>query len=231
MKKVILFSALAVTGFISQAQTMFGVQAGANFASATAKSGSVSSSYDTKVGFLIGGVADVPFGGSISFRPELNFIQKGGKNTDTQTFGGYTTTSKDEATLNYIQLSPNCVYNIAAGKGKVFLGLGPEFAFGLSGKIKGTSTVTGPGINQSESDKADIKFDGDQNSTDANYHLKRFDFGANFIAGYKMANGLFISTGYTAGLANISPYNNEEFKNRGFHLNLGYMFGGGMMKK
>lgn len=239
MKKMILFSALAVTGLVSRAQNMFGIQAGANFASYSLDpktSGQSKETSNSKAGFLIGALADVNFGSSISFRPELNFIQKGGKREYTYVSGfNSSTTQESKLTLSYIQLSPNFVYNIPAGSGKLFLGLGPEFSFGIGGKdefTNTTSTTTGTVVTTTTTTgKYDVKFDGDDKATDGKNHYKSFDFGANFLAGFKMRKGLFLSAGYTLGFANIYPNDKKENKNRGFNLKLGYMFGSGMMKK
>ena len=222
MKKVFLMAAIAAFSTTSFAQTTFGIQAGANIASAKmeqTESGVTSKlNTDSKTGFLIGAVAEVPFGTSINFRPELNFIQKGFKYSKST--GGLGVSNK--TTLNYIELPLNFVYHAEAGAGTVFFGAGPSFGFGISGKSKTTQTGE-PDENQ------DVKFDGkkDADVTDQNVHLKAFDFGVNATAGYKMANGVYLSVGYTFGLANIDPNANSSFKNiGGLSLKLGYMFGG-----
>ena len=226
MKKLLLCASVIVATMSANAQTKFGLQAGANFASIKAEDGPTTTTSDTKVGFIIGGLAKVDFGNNISFRPELNFIQKGGKENETETTAGVTFKEETDFILSYFQLAPNFVYNFKAGAGGVFIGVGPEFSFGVGGKAKYTSSATGAGVNESESGKVDIKFDGDEKSTDNNLHLKSFDYGANILAGYELSNGAFISAGYTLGLANISPYEKSSFKNRGFNVKIGYMFGG-----
>lgn len=226
MKKLILSLTVIAAAVSANAQTTFGVQAGANFASYKAKYGTFEEKGKSKVGFIIGAVADVDFGNSISFRPELNFIQKGGKVEDTETNAGVTYTDNTEATLSYIQLAPNFVYNIAAGTGKVFIGVGPEFAFGIGGKVKYTSSAIGAGVNETDSESQNVKFDGKKDATDDDLHLKGFDLGASAIAGYKLSNGAFISVGYTVGLQNISPEDNSSYKNNGFNVKIGFMFGG-----
>jgi Outer membrane protein beta-barrel domain len=83
MKKLLLSAAVLVAAFGAQAQVSFGGHVGANFASAKATDASSSPSqvtnYKTKVGLTIGAVAEIELGTGLSFRPELNFIQKGGK--------------------------------------------------------------------------------------------------------------------------------------------------------
>ena len=224
MKKLILSAAIIIAAFGANAQNKFGLQAGANFASVKSEYGSVKDKSDSKVGFIIGALADVDFSNSVSFRPELNFIQKGGKTSSTRTNAGFTTTEKSDLKLSYIQLSPNFAYNFAAGTGKFFIGVGPEFAFGIGGKSKDESSVTGPGINTTKTETTNVKFDGKKNASGNDFHLKGFDLGANAIAGYKLSNGAFISAGYTVGLQNISPEDNSSFKNNGFNVKVGFMF-------
>ena len=212
MKKVILSLAIVAISTMSFAQTI-GVQVGGNLASTSYKtdnSGGATLSTKSKLGFIIGVVGEVPIASSLSFRPELNFIQKGLKLTQG--------TSEATSTLNYLELPLNIVYNTEAGSGKFFFGAGPSIGFGLSGTDKSTegSNVTSTGV----------KFDGktDAEANDNKDHLKAIDFGFNLLAGYKFENGLFANIGYAFGLNNISPENGVSQKNSGLCLKVGYMF-------
>ena len=66
---------------------------------------------------------------------------------------------------------------------KVFGGLGPYFAYGIGGKIKGNGF----------SEKA---FDED-------FGFKRFDVGLTFTGGYNFDNQWSVGLAYDLGLANI----------------------------
>ena len=223
MKKLIFIAVLTAGSFAGNLSAQnFGVQVGGNLASTKLEyklpGGTISQDTKSKLGFLIGAVAEFPFTSSISFRPELNFIQKGYKFDLTESGSTYT----QDATLNYIELPLNFIYNAPAGKGTFFVGAGPNFSFGLSGKIKTTETGE-------PNENSDIKFDGKENatSTDNNYHLKGFDLGGNLLAGYKLANGLSFNIGYTVGFLDISPDKEATHKNSGgLTFKLGYMFGG-----
>src|SRR3954465_997912 len=100
MKKLIMIAVTSAALSVN-AQTNFGIQAGASFA--TMKNEYVDENVDlkTKVGFTAGVLAEIPFGSSINFRPELNFIQKGFKIDETGV--------EAKETLNYIELAPNFV--------------------------------------------------------------------------------------------------------------------------
>ncbi len=226
MKKLILSAAVIIAAIGANAQNKIGLQAGGAFSTYNVEFGNDENKSDSKFGFTVGAVADVDFGNSVSFRPELNFIQKGGELKTTQNFTGGNSKFQNELTLSYIQLSPNFVYNFAAGTGKFFVGVGPEVALGIGGKSK-TETVTTIGNTVTTTNgSSDVRFDGEANLTDNDDHFKRIDLGANAILGYTMSNGGFISAGYTAGIKNISPYDNTSFKNSGFNVKIGYLFGG-----
>lgn len=220
MKKTILIVALSAAAFAVQAQTTFGAHAGINGAMVTSKSTgggqTTTDKSDTKVGFTIGVNAEIPIASSLVFRPELNFIQKGGKQTES----GSGFSSESKLTMNYLELPLNVVYKFN-GSG-LFAGAGPSLGFGISGKANFKNTI---GSTTTE-DKTDIKFDGEKNATDGKFHLKAFDFGANFLVGYQFSNNLVLKANYTLGLSNITPEDNESFKNTGLGFTIGYRFGG-----
>ncbi len=194
MKKVLFIAAVALS-LTAQAQTNFGIQAGANFATIKTEPGQGTSSSTTKAntGLTVGVLAEVPFSSNISFRPELNFVQKGGEEeyTTTSNIGGGTFTNKTnpKLKLGYIQLSPNFVYNFSTSGSGLFLGLGPEFSVGMGGKQTGnvvtTSTVGSTVTTTTSNISRDVKFDGEQNtSSNSNeLHLKSFDYGVYFLGG------------------------------------------------
>lgn len=231
MKKLILSAAVIIAAIGANAQNKIGLQAGGAFSTFNQEFGNKEEKSDSKFGFTIGALADVDFGNSVSFRPELNFIQKGGELKTSTNFTGGSVKSQDEVTLSYIQLSPNFVYNFAAGTGKFFIGVGPEVALGIGGKYKSEDVTTIGNTVTTTNGKADVRFDGKKNANDADLHFKRIDLGANAILGYTLSNGAFISAGYTAGIKNISPDDNTSWKNSGFNVKIGYLFGGSKAKK
>jgi Outer membrane protein beta-barrel domain len=233
MKKVFVIAVFAVTIIAAKAQVKLGVQAGINAASFNDKftSGNTTTTnkYKSKVGLTIGAFADISISDALVFRPGLNFIQKGGKFTETQTFFGITTKYESTRTSNYLELPLNVVYKIAVGGGNVFVGAGPSIGYGLSGKDKAKAT-TG---NTTQEQSASIKFDGKDNNTvnDNKSHLKALDLGGNFMAGYQLGNNIFAKLSYTIGFSNINPDNNSTTKNKGFGFTVGYIFGGSNTEK
>lgn len=229
MKKIILFAVITMASFSSYSQISFGGQVGACLGMGH-YGGGVSSvtpsiTNDPKVGFMIGAIAQVEFG-KLAFRPELNFIQKGSKFGGWYyTVGGISTSDATKRTLNYIELPLNVVYNLKLSKlGKVFFGLGPAFAFGISGTDKGP--IYSGSSNSYYNTKRKIKFDGESPAVSDNNHLKRSDVGLNILGGLQLDMGVFAKVGYTYGFGDIDPYSNKTYKNRCVSLSIGYMLGG-----
>lgn len=231
MKKILLIAVCAVSAITVDAQVSFGGQVGANFGLGHAKddyyAGSIYAgpalANKPKVGPLAGLVAEVDFG-KLSFRPELNFVQKGSKSY----ISGF---DENKFSLSYLELPLNVVYKMDLGsKGsKVFFGLGPAIAFGIGGKIKTTDNVNG------EVYSTKVKFDGKKDATDDKAHFKALDLGLNIVAGYQMKSGLFARLAFTNGFSNLYPEKNysvggttykQSYKNRGVSLAVGYMISG-----
>ncbi len=192
------------------AQTTVGITAGASFANVSVKAGGISVSPKLKAGIIAGLFVDAPLSSNLSFQPALNFVQKGYVVKDKST--------KDKLNLNYIEVPFNFLYHVKETEG-IFIGAGPSVSFGISGKEKYTDKDF-PEDNLDEK----IKFGSDQDK------IKRLDFGANVLAGYKFARGFMISGNYNLGLSNIGnkspdfPEDDSTIKNRYFSIKIGYAF-------
>jgi len=208
MKKIVLSVAL-IAGIVTavSAQTRFGINAGAVLANLKGEESGEEQKLDSKIGITAGIRADVPLSENFSFRPGLNFVQKGGK----EEFDFLGTQIKSTTTLNYLELPLNFVYNASAGKGKFFFGAGPVFGFGLSGKFK----VESGGDEQTE----------DVNFGDGEDEVKSFEFAGNVLAGYECASGLYFQANYNPGFSNLSNAPDSELKTTYFGLRIGYFFG------
>lgn len=204
MKKLLLFSIITIISCAAKAQ--IGIQAGATFYSLKASVDNISIKYDTKVGFTAGILYSIPIANNFSFTPALNFTQKGGKYNSQGI--------SDNITINYLEMPLNVLYHFSKDGNGFFIGAGPDFGWGISGKEKSSL--------DSLSDSHDIKFgkDGD---------LKPFEFSANILAGYKLSNGLFIAANYNPGISDIAPddpgVTGGKFHNNGFAIRIGYIFG------
>jgi hypothetical protein len=203
-KAVILTIGLLVFVKFSQAQTTFGATVGASFASYKVKSGDVSAASDVKPGFSIGLSSFIGLNKSFSFQPSLNFVQKGGIFKDPSE----STTNK--STFDYLELPLNFIYNTHSVAGKFFIGAGPSFDIGLSGRYKITGMYEESGS---------VHF-GNSESDD----LKRIGVGLNLLAGYAFKSGMLISGNYNFSLSNLSNNSDATLRNRYFGIRLGYLF-------
>jgi len=190
---------ILLTSHSLTAQTKIGLTGGATFANVTAKLQGISVSPKMRTGFTAGLFIDCPLSSGFSFQPALNFVQKGYKMNDE--------TITDKVSYGYLEVPLNFVYD---SKG-FFIGAGPSISSGLSGKEKFGSEDT------------KIKFgSGDD-------EIKRFEFGANVLTGYKFKGGFMVSANYNLGLNNIQNGNSTEvgtIKNRYFAVKIGYIFSG-----
>jgi hypothetical protein len=225
LKLVLPLFALVLVANAASAQISLGAQAGAVFAKSKTDDFSsaipgIDLSTKNRVGFTAGLIADIPIGESgLRLMPELNFVQKGLKadgTVDIDLGAGQFISAQTEANLGlaYIDIPVNLAYAFEAGSGRFIIGAGPYAGFGLSGKSK----VKVSALGQSEEEEDDIEFGSDEDQ------IKRMDFGANFMAGYIMNNGLMLKVNYSLGLANLSNVSDSDWKNRYFGVTLGYFF-------
>jgi len=200
-----MFTAVTLTLFstaiFAQSKTTFGIRAGANFQNLNGKYAN-GDKLDNKLktGFNAGVNAEIPVGIDFYLQPGLLFSTKGAKSK----------VGEGSTNLSYVELPVNFVYKPELGEGRMVLGFGPYLGYAVGGKYKDGSS------------EGDIEF-GDQPG-----ELKRFDAGANLLAGYEFSNKL--SFQINAGLGLLDIHNRPEgdskstIKNTGFGLSLGYRF-------
>lgn len=202
-KIFLLAMSLVAAGTLVQAQnkTTFGLRAGVNFYNLNGRNSS-DDKLDNKLktGFNAGVNAEIPVGIDFYVQPGVLFSMKGAKGKDVD----FTTS------LSYIEVPVNFIYKPLLGTGHMLLGFGPYAGYAVGGKYKLGSA------------EEDINF-GDQPD-----ELKRFDAGANFLAGYEFSNKLSFQLNAGLGLVNINNRedgdNKSSLKNTGFGVSLGYRF-------
>jgi hypothetical protein len=189
-----------------QAQIKFGPKVGLNLSTMTMKIGSLSIDPKTVVGFHVGVISEIPLVGNLSLQPGILYSAKGSKWAE----------SEEEILFSpsFIEIPVNVVYKFDLGAIKLLLNAGPNFAYGIGGKIKFTSG--------SVSESQDIEF-GSGSEKD----MKPLDIGLNIGAGVEIAN-LIISANYGLGLANLAPENTDdkEMKINVIGISVAYLFGG-----
>ncbi|MBL7699209.1 MAG: PorT family protein [Chitinophagaceae bacterium] len=205
MKRLVTIFTLFIGILSGNAQSQkvrFGITTGATVANYKVTVSSVSVTSKSKPGITLGVFSDIPLGSAGSFMPALNFVQKGG----TLKAEG----EKNRLTTNHFEVPLNFVYNAKLSNGKIFLGAGPSFNVGISGKSKWESA------GMSGSDK--VKFGKDED-------FKRVETALNVVTGYVGKSGIMVALNYNAGLSNmVAPDETDgKFYNRYFGLRLGFV--------
>lgn len=217
-KFITLFASMAFLLTITKAQTpssggtTFGLRAGVNFQNLNGKDANGNKLENKlKPGFHVGANAEIPVAPDYYIQPGLLFSTKGAKSEGTTSY---------KTNLSYVEVPVNFVYKPVLGTGRVIVGFGPYAAFAVGGKVKPES---GPDM--------DIKF---QNSVTASElqsgepYAKRFDAGANFLAGYEFSNRLSFQLNAQLGLLKINPKyegianDKSSIKNTGFGVSAGF---------
>lgn len=196
MKKIfsilILFS---ICGFVVNAQTpeiKLGAKGGVNISNFT------NTDADNKVGFYIGGLAEIFLSEQMSIQPEILYSAQGAK----QNMEGL----NGKMNLDYLQIPIMVKYYVADGFN---VHAGPQIGFVTKAEIEFE-------IGESGKFREDVK--DVVNST---------DFGLGFGAGYELPSGLFFDARYNLGLnkVNKKSYPDEkDVKNSVFQIGLGYKF-------
>ena len=219
-KVIGLISACLLGTFISQAQsttvssggTTFGLRAGVNFQNLNGEAAGNDLDNKLKVGFNVGVNAEIPIADEFYIQPGLLFTTKGAKaDNDDDT----------KVNINYLELPINFLYKPVLGTGKLLLGFGPYAGYAIGGKIK------------SGDNDIDLEFESELSQAEAVRYLwtfRRFDFGANLLAGYEFSNKFSVQLNAQLGLTNISPEiagtdsDDYKTKNTGFGVSVGYRF-------
>lgn len=217
MLSLAVLTGLAFSAAAQNSPVKFGLKAGVSFANMTASSQNISVSGSNHTSFYVGGTVDIPVEGVFSIQPGLTFIGKGYKYSGSGAVVGVAGNVEEKVSPFYLEIPVNILANFQAGDGKFFVGAGPYYAFGITGKHTLTQTISSAPTSFNEN----IKF-----GNDANSDLKRGDFGLNFLAGYQLKNGLSFNASYGLGLSNILPDNTMSVKqkNRVFTVGLGFAF-------
>ena len=196
-----------ITIQLLHAQVRWGLTAGATMAQVSTITDQEKDHTSYRPGFSGGFMADLPVGKSFSFQPTLQFLQKGGQETE----GDPGTTVKTSVHIEYLELPLNFIYHGKSASGHFFVGLGPSIAYAFGGRAKYEYN------GQTEDGKIQFGSGADE--------LKHFEFGANALAGFEFKNGLLISANYNHGFSNLDNDGESTWRNNYFGLKLGFLFG------
>lgn len=208
MKKLLLsFGAVVLLAAGAQAQVSYGLKAGVNLG----KYSNFGDDQKNNTSFHVTGFADLPVATNFSIQPGVSLQGKG-----TKFYENYEGIADAEFTRNVmsVEIPVNAVYWIPAGSGSVFLGAGPYIGFNVSGKDK----LKGNLGDYSGVTDWDLDFSGDDKD------MNLIDAGANFMAGYKLANGFLLNAGYNLGLTQLAPGADDKVSNRVWSFGIGFQF-------
>jgi len=215
MKKIIFLLAASLLCFQlgGFAQTRVGVAAGVSLANM--RGSGVDG--NTKAGAYVSLVLDKPICGNFSFHPTLSYVQKGISVPEPTLL-----LEKTNTALRYIEFTPNFLFNLNGNTASTFfVGVGPTICFDLPSKR------TDYAKDEATPKSTKTILFGREVTND----MKGFDYGANAIAGFRMANGFFISANYNLGLRNlVTDGKTGDLKNMYFGIQLGAYLENGRKK-
>lgn len=198
MKKVLFFVvAVLAISYVNAQEISYGLKAGLNYSNLRFSDGDMDS-FDPRLSFHVGGVAEIAFSDKFSIQPELLYSSLG----STIDVSGLALRSSDEKYVyqfDYLTLPVMAKYYVAEG---FSLEAGPQLGLLLSAKAK---------------------YDGE--SADMKDNFNSIDFAVGLGAGYKMENGISFGVRYALGLSNIAKDSGDEWvKNNVFQFSVGYKF-------
>ncbi|GAA4317343.1 hypothetical protein GCM10023143_29350 [Compostibacter hankyongensis] len=221
---------MGMMAMTARSQARIGIRGGLNLANVTTdKDGNTDNSH-LLPSFNAGVFADLPLADELALQPGILLNGKGSKVNIRS--GALNTDMDIRMNPLYLEVPVNFVGKIpisADGDTRLLLGAGPYAAFGIGGNVRTKGTFLGGDVDE----KSSIEWDDDTpfSNDDRNQgwnKLKRFDYGANLMAGFQFDN-VGITANYGLGLANIhsgSDNDNSEWKsrNRVWSISLNYLF-------
>jgi opacity protein-like surface antigen len=206
MKKNILAVVAVLVFGLANAQTAkFGIKGGMNISNWVGDTEGMD--VKSKIGFNVGGFAEIKLSDKFAIQPELLYSSQGMKLDNIMTeIEGNDIMVDSKFTLGYINIPVMFKYYVAE---KFNLEAGPQIGFLTSAKVK-------------------VIVDGYGSATDnVKENFESVDFGLNFGAGYDFTEHFFANARYNLGLSNIAktePGEDAKINNSVFSLNVGYKF-------
>lgn len=191
-------------------QNAWGIRAGTNLAKIRSSDKDLLEGNKTSAGILVSVPLEFGIARKFAIQVEPSFIQKGFKNSLSETNNSNTYTSKMRMTTNYLELPVLAKFKFGSSKMAFNALLGPSLGYAASGRIKSTYTINGKTTDANEK----LKFGKDE--------YPRIDFALN--GGIGIGFGAFgFDVRYAWGLKNIFEDNGFKIYNNGLQLALSYM--------
>jgi hypothetical protein len=207
MKKFFLTTVAILTISLCNAQVVkYGIKMGSCISSFSGLDGGSS-----KIGYNIGGFAEIALSEKLVFQPELLYATVGALSENT--IGSYVFTSKDK--LNYINIPLILKYKVAEKFGLEF---GPHVGFLLSGEFissQSSSLIGGTTYTAYTTSSTDM------------VGVNNLSYGLNLGAGYDLTKNVNLDLRYSLGMSKIQkdvPAGANALKNNVIWINLAYKF-------
>ncbi|WP_276133231.1 porin family protein [Polluticoccus soli] len=191
-------------------------------------------------GIRAGVAVDICLANHLTLQPGIYYSRKGGERlftfwnnrpvvtpfTDNVILGNNHviadgSTIQERVVLSYIEIPLLLNYYFDAGPGRIFIGAGPTFSFGVNGDLHLEIDQPNNGVHDLDNEY-DLDF-GDDGL------LRGSDIGIMANVGYDFDFGLFVRPFYNWGLSNLSHqdrFDNIDIHNRTFGVGFGWWFGG-----
>lgn len=212
LRKILLLLLMGMTVGV-QGQVRLGILGGLNSANVLEKNSlpgwdtAVKKYYNSRTGFQLGIIIEVPLGHNLFFQPAITYITKGrkyDKNNDSLTaLATDTIYNKEVLNLSYIEVPLNLTYKIPLSRShpqnKFFVSAGPYVSFFYSGNITYESLTQTPDTYSSVSNPVTV---GKGQDT-----YKTLDIGVNAKAGFELGK-VMLNGYYSRGLTSFynAPY-------------------------
>lgn len=221
-----VLAALIVVGMtaVASAQYAVGLKVGGNIADASLSG--ISEQFLPEQlsypGVVIGAMAEIPMLNGFSFRPELNYMQKGFtvrvSKDDFDLFGvNLKLSGKNETRLNYLEVPLLIKYSYGNSLAKAYAVAGPTVGFAMNGYAQQIATA----IIDIKVNKSSLPLEKDA--------FQRWELGLAVGLGGEIKAGhgkIFGDVRYDFGLNSIIHNTIIDFKakNRGFNISAGYAY-------
>ncbi|MFZ1749958.1 MAG: porin family protein [Saprospiraceae bacterium] len=209
--------------FSANSQISVGVKVGANMAD-TRVDGSLQNlapNQTTFAGYTFGVIADIPVINQFSFRPELNYIQKGftvAQSFDVEIIGiDMPIGAKARTRINYVEMPLLMKYNLGNETAKAYIIAGPNVSYAANAELRPVASLL-------------IDFNLPSINIDLGNNIyNRWELSGTLGAGgeVKAGNGkIFADARYNIGFTNMlnNPVVDLRLKNQGFNLSAGYAY-------
>ena len=172
-------------------------------------------------GFTAGVMAEITITDAFSFRPELNYIQKGfimNKDVDANLLGlNLPVGAKAKTRVNYLEVPVLLEYKMGNQLAKAYFLAGPSFGYAMNARLNPVATV----IIDVNLPRVNIDLSNDI--------YQRIEVSGVVGAGGEVAAGngkLFADARYQMGFTNMlsNPILDVKIKNQGFNFSAGYAY-------